>query len=91
MSKEAMLISTLSNTKILTLNRTVEHTAKLKVEKSILQGEPTGRIAISMKGSIQMIELKDILFIEADSNYCKFYTTGARCIMVAKTLKEVSA
>lgn len=51
---------------------------------------PVGSIAITNKGCIHIVDLKDILYVEADSNYTRFYTQGVRCFMMAKTLKQVS-
>ena len=47
-------------------------------------------VSISQNGKIEMILVKDIAFVKAESNYVRIYTQQGHCIMLAKTLKQVS-
>ncbi len=48
-------------------------------------------MAIASKTVIEMIRLSDICYIEADSNYIRFYIKERGMIMLAKTMKKVTA
>lgn len=50
---------------------------------------PAGRLAISTRSKIEMIELSEILYVKAESNYVWFYTYDLDPILLAKTLKQV--
>ena len=52
---------------------------------------PQGRLAISGLGRIDMIEVADILYVKAESNYVRIFIKGQGPVMMAKTLKQVSA
>ncbi|WP_025740084.1 LytTR family DNA-binding domain-containing protein [Aquimarina pacifica] len=49
---------------------------------------PKKRIAIPQEKEIQMISTNDILYIEADINYCLVYLREKKTICVSKTLKS---
>ncbi|MCC7301603.1 MAG: response regulator transcription factor [Bacteroidia bacterium] len=46
------------------------------------------RIAIHTSEKVHMLELDDIIRIEADGNYSRFFLTGGKSHLVTKTLKE---
>ncbi len=52
---------------------------------------PQGRLAIPGLGRIDMIEVADILYVKAESNYVRIFIKGQGPVMMAKTLKQVSA
>jgi two-component system LytT family response regulator len=52
---------------------------------------PEGRIAIATTGKIEMLEMADILYIKAESNYVRLFVKGASPYLMAKTLKKISA
>jgi len=47
-------------------------------------------VSICQKGKIEMILVKDIVFVNAESNYIRIHTLQGHTIMLAKTLKQVS-
>ena len=47
-------------------------------------------VSICQNGKIEMILVKDIVFVKAESNYVRIYTLHGHNIMLAKTLKQVS-
>ena len=51
----------------------------------------TGRVAVSTAGRIDMVEMTDILYIKAESNYVRIFALGQTTYLMAKTLKQVSA
>ena len=48
---------------------------------------PKKRIAIPQEKQIQMVSVQDIMYIEADINYCQIYIQDQKSICVSKTLK----
>lgn len=52
---------------------------------------PQGRLAIPGMGRIDMIDVADILYVKAESNYVRIFIKGQGPVMMAKTLKQVSA
>ncbi len=58
-----------------------------QILKRIKSTTPKKRIAIPQEKQIQMIAVKDILYIEADINYCQIYIIDQKSICVSKTLK----
>lgn len=46
------------------------------------------KLAIPSMEGIQFVEIADIIYVEAQSNYAVFYLTGGRKYIVSKTLKE---
>jgi len=49
-----------------------------------------GRIALTTTGKIEMIEMADILYIKAESNYVRLFVKGLAPYLMAKTLKKLS-
>jgi len=56
--------------------------------KSSAGDKPSGKITLSVTGELIIIEVKDIIRVEAENNYSTFYFTNRPRIMVSKTLKE---
>lgn len=52
---------------------------------------PQGRLAIPGLGRIDMIEMTDILYVKAESNYVRIFLKGQGPVVMARTLKQVSA
>jgi two-component system LytT family response regulator len=52
---------------------------------------PQGRLAIPGLGRIDMIEMEDILYVKAESNYVRIFLKDQVPMVIAKTLKQVSA
>jgi two-component system LytT family response regulator len=66
-----------------------KQTAPLSIAPSTpIHKEPF--VSICQKGKMEMILVKDIVFVKAESNYIRIYTQQGHCIMLAKTLKQVS-
>ncbi len=49
---------------------------------------PKKRIAIPQEKQIQMIPISEIMYIEADINYCQVHIQDEKSILVSKTLKS---
>ncbi len=66
--------------------------SKEKELQQILSGirvtAPKKRIAIPQEKQIQMIAIQDILYIEADINYCQIHILDKKSLLVSKTLKS---
>lgn len=52
---------------------------------------PQGRLAIPGLGRIDMIEMAHILYVKAESNYVRIFLKDQGPVVMAKTLKQVSA
>ncbi len=59
-----------------------------KILTRIRNTAPKKRIAIAQEKQIQMIPIQDILYIEADINYCQIYILDKKSMCVSKTLKS---
>lgn len=46
------------------------------------------KIVLKDSDTVHVVQVKDILYLEADSNYTKFYLTDNREILTSNTLKE---
>jgi two-component system LytT family response regulator len=62
----------------------------LKIEHLInkLGGERKRKISLSMSDGIRLINVDEIMRLEADSNYTHFYLAGNKKITVSRSLKE---
>jgi two-component system LytT family response regulator len=47
-----------------------------------------GRIAVPMAGSIKFIELKEVLYLKADSSYTEIFLIDGSTVVVSRTLKN---
>ena len=54
-----------------------------------MQGEPIKKIAIASHTGVSFIELNDIIYAEADSNYCTLILTDGKRFVISKTLKDL--
>lgn len=52
------------------------------------QGKKKKRIAIPMNGYTELVNLEDVLYFEASTNYCYIHIKGVKPVLIAKTLKE---
>lgn len=52
------------------------------------KNKPLERIAINTSEGFHILQLADIIRLEADNNYTRFYLAGNEKILVAKTLKD---
>ncbi|MBN9298012.1 MAG: response regulator transcription factor [Filimonas sp.] len=72
------------------VNRAVQPSGlQLAQLKANMQGTPISKIAISSQHGVSFIELKEIIYAEASSNYSKLLLTDGRTLVVAKTLKDI--
>jgi len=53
-----------------------------------IQSQKPVKIVVNTSDSREYINIADIIHIEGDTNYSKFYLTGKRTLLVSKTLKE---
>jgi DNA-binding LytR/AlgR family response regulator len=49
-----------------------------------------GRIAVTSTGKIDMVDMADILYLKAESNYVRIFSREQVTHLMAKTLKQVS-
>ncbi len=56
----------------------------------VLNPKPDGRIALATTGKIEMIEMAEILYIKAESNYVRLYLKELAPYLMAKTMKKIS-
>ena|ERR1700744_4292263 len=54
-----------------------------------MQGEPIRKIAISSHQGVSFIDLDEIIYAEADSNYSTLILTNDRRFVISKTLKDL--
>jgi two-component system LytT family response regulator len=50
--------------------------------------EPLRKIMLPSQNGFEFVNVKDIIRLQADSNYTTFYFTDKRKIVVSKTIKE---
>ena len=62
---------------------------KTEVIYSSQKDEPTGKIALATKESIEFVSPDEIILCNSDSNYTMVYLTGGRKKLISKTLKDV--
>ncbi len=79
------------------LRKAIDLFAKNRVEKIdqlkgllsyLEQGKKKKRIAIPMKGYTELVHLDDVLYFEANTNYCYIHIKDLKPVLVAKTLKD---
>jgi two-component system, LytTR family, response regulator len=58
-----------------------------KRSELVTENEKPGRITLSHTGGFSVIEMKDIIRLEAESNYTRVYVTEKRSYFVSKPLK----
>ena len=63
--------------------------SQLNVLQRQLQGEPISKIAISSHQGVSFIDLNEIIYAEADSNYCTLVLINGRRFVISKTLKDL--
>jgi two-component system LytT family response regulator len=62
---------------------------QLNVLQRQLKGEPINKIAISSHKGVSFIDLNEIIYAEADSNYSTLILTNDRRFIMSKTLKDM--
>ncbi|MBB1282792.1 response regulator transcription factor [Flavisolibacter sp. BT320] len=63
---------------------------QLTMLRSQLQdGQHPQKIAVPYQGGVHFIELKDLVYGEADSNYTKLFLTNGKHYLLSKTLRDV--
>lgn len=63
---------------------------QLDMLRSQLQGgQQPQKIAVPYLGGVHFIELKDLVYCEADSNYTRLYLTNGNNYLLSKTLRDV--
>jgi len=63
---------------------------QLDMLRSQLQGgQHPQKIAVPYQSGIVFVELKDLVYCEADSNYTKLYLTNGKNYLLSKTLRDV--
>ncbi|MGZ3871463.1 MAG: LytR/AlgR family response regulator transcription factor [Mucilaginibacter sp.] len=62
---------------------------RLNILQRQIQGEPINKIAISTHTGVTFIELNDIVYAEADSNYSTLIMVNGSRFIISKTLKDM--
>ncbi|MGM0464563.1 MAG: LytR/AlgR family response regulator transcription factor [Bacteroidota bacterium] len=75
--------------KAMQLINTEEEQLKLKTLQANLENRKVmKRIVLATSESLHIVEIKDIIRAEADSNYTRFLLSDGKTIMVSRTIKE---
>lgn len=53
------------------------------------EGRHPDKIAVPFQNAIAFVELKELIYCEADSNYTKLFLTDGRSYLLSRTLREV--
>ncbi len=53
------------------------------------EGQYPAKIAVPFQGGVVFVELKELVYCEADSNYTKLFLTNGKNYLLSKTLREV--
>jgi two-component system LytT family response regulator len=64
-------------------------TTQLSLVQRQMRGEIASKIAIPGQNGVSFIELNEIVFVEASSNYSRLVLSDKRVFTVSKTLKDV--
>lgn len=62
---------------------------RLNILQRQIQGEPINKIAVSTHAGVSFIDLNDIVYAEADSNYSTLIMVNGSRFIVSKTLKDM--
>ncbi len=75
--------------------RVVKNESKVQRKPEIfngpLQADPGEFMVIQMKGKLEIITFSEIIYVEAESNYIRFFLKDRRPVLASKTMKSVSA
>jgi len=69
-----------------------KHFSKEKLDGLVEEMDKTinsNRILLHAKNAIEVVNQDELLYLQADSNYCHVYTKDEKRIMVTKTLSEI--
>jgi two-component system LytT family response regulator len=55
----------------------------------IKEGQYPSKIAVPFQNGVVFVELKELVYCEADSNYTKLVLTNGKTYLLSKTLREV--
>ena len=86
---EEDLVSTVNKYKSQQSSPTLEAQLALLIDRYKSPETQTSRIALPTSEGVHMVDYKNIIRLEADSNYTKIYLVSGLSILVSKTLKEV--
>jgi len=70
------------------LGKAQNYFEKQKEENSSSDSLPEGTIALNTQEEIRLVQIKDIIRLEAMGNYTTFHIEGQNKILVTKTMKE---
>ena len=59
------------------------------LQSQLQRGQHPQKIAVPSQSGVAFIELKDLIYCEADSNYTKLFLTTGKNYLLSKTLREV--
>jgi len=59
------------------------------LQSQLQKGQHPQKIAVPSQSGVAFIELKDLVYCEADSNYTKLFLTTGKNYLLSKTLREV--
>lgn len=62
---------------------------QLELLRSQYRGTPPSKIAVPQQNGVTFVELNEIIYAEADSNYTKLILSNGRSHLLTKTLREV--
>ncbi|MHA4846587.1 LytR/AlgR family response regulator transcription factor [Flavitalea antarctica] len=59
------------------------------LKSQLFSGQHPAKIAVPYQGGVHFIDLQNIVYCEADSNYTKLFVTTGKSYLLSKTLREV--
>jgi two-component system LytT family response regulator len=91
--RKALASTPASGTRVVSLTAYPGNTAGTSLRKTLPNNTPIseGRVAVSSAGKIDMVEIADILYLKAESNYVRIFAREQINYLMARTLKQVSS
>jgi two-component system LytT family response regulator len=59
------------------------------LQYQLKEGQYPSKIAVPFQSGVVFVELKELVYCEADSNYTKLFLANGKCYLLSKTLREV--
>jgi two-component system LytT family response regulator len=67
----------------------IDHRQLDMLRYQLKEGQYPSKIAVPFQNGVVFVELKELVYCEADSNYTKLILTGGKSYLLSKTLREV--
>ena len=67
----------------------IDHQQLEMLRLQLTSGQHPQKIAVPYQSGVHFIELKDLVYCEADSNYTKLFLSNGKSYLLSRTLREV--